>query len=130
MDPRHETKSQEFFNELIIFINYSMQKNPGELLSDTQSLSALQTIVKYIYRYANMWVDVENTLSAKNLLSKDVVLLPLISALILKREFDGLSFNEVIIEIQTLISSNLNHSFFVDLKEVVNKTLVKMAITI
>lgn len=77
MDPRHQSFKQGLLNELIGLINDYMHDHVDQLVQNEVLLIYLREICRLIYSYLDLKVDVEGILSRKNLLSIDMVLLPL-----------------------------------------------------
>lgn len=78
MDSRHESQKEGFANQVILTINTYIINNIDTLLKDKILREEFADICKRIYAYLGVVVDIDNTLSNHNLLSKDIVLFPVV----------------------------------------------------
>jgi len=79
MDSRHESYKQEVLNQLISVINAYIKDNTDNVVVDYVVQTQIKEICKSIYQYVGAEIDIDGILSKKNLLSIDVVLLPMVA---------------------------------------------------
>ncbi|VVC75792.1 hypothetical protein AQUSIP_10890 [Aquicella siphonis] len=78
MDPRHESFKQGLLNHVISTINSYMKDNMDAFVASETSQEKARKICKHIYQYLGVAVDVDGIISKHNLLSIDVVMLPVV----------------------------------------------------
>lgn len=94
MDARHESLAHETVNQLIEFINHYIAQHTDEVVSHMDLLEDMKMITSDIYQLAGRAIEVEAMLSRQNLLSTDVVCLPLIDEMVVEdNEFDEFLVN-------------------------------------
>lgn len=78
MDPRHESYKQGMLNHIINTINVYMKDHTDTFVVNDSAQEKIKHICKQIYRYLGVRVDVDGVISRHNLLSIDVVTLPVV----------------------------------------------------
>lgn len=111
MDPRHESRAQEILNQIIELINQLLRETPADVISNPD----IKTIAHLIYDYAQMKVDVDDTLAKHNLLSVDMVLLPHIEELITNVSIKP--FSQFFASVETVLAKK-DGRFYAELREI------------
>ncbi|OGT63007.1 MAG: hypothetical protein A3E85_04900 [Gammaproteobacteria bacterium RIFCSPHIGHO2_12_FULL_45_12] len=101
MDARHQSVAEETLNQLVNFMNQYLQTEMDQVLAIRELHTDMRKILKYIYQYAKLEVDVDAILSKQNLLSVDRVGLPRLDNLLIP---DKNSFMRVIDAIQAVLN--------------------------
>jgi hypothetical protein len=118
MDARHEALEQSIVNELIEIMNHTMRERTEALLSNKALCDDIKAIATVIYHYAQMWVDVEGVISKQNVLSTDVVLLPMVITI----STPEISFTQVMESIASVIEKKSGSDvFYHDIQAILNK---------
>jgi hypothetical protein len=112
MDSRHESLREGLLNHFIHILNAYIASDTDTLVEDDSLRHAIQSMCHQIYQFFGEAVDVDGILSKHNLLSIDVVLLPLIpdpepSTLLKKTEFSNF-VNEMEMNINQLNDTSLH----------------------
>lgn len=117
MDSRHESQEQEVLNSIIHYMNRYIQDNTEEIIAKEHLRHNIKAIATTIYRYVQMWADVEGVLSNKNFLSVDVVLLPPLH----DNYTPQAAFSEVIINIESILQNDHgDNSFYQGIKKIID----------
>lgn len=117
MDSRHESFEQETMNQCIELMNDYICKNTDELASKESLREDMRIISQYIYHFSHLPVDVDAVFSKKNLLSVDIISLPLIEEMI----GDVKNFPVMIKNIKLIIAKrNRNDGFYKKLDDVIS----------
>lgn len=126
MDSRHETLDQEILNRFIHYLNQFIANNVDEILIQAWLANDIKRISQHIYDYAQIEVDIVNLLAKKNLLSIDLVQLPMIDdATLCRVERKNSDFSKMLNEIQFLILKKNNidmgrHHFYAGLQQILS----------
>jgi hypothetical protein len=108
MDVRHQSFKEALINQIITIINKYINENIDSLLKNESLQSEIKYICKHIYDYLNIPVDIDGILSKHNLLSIDVVMLPLVTDPEANRILNNGDFKKLINEIKLTLINQKN----------------------